>query len=254
MKLIVNADDLGMSEAITHRILEAHRRGIVRSASAFPHGPALRLARKAGLALGLHVNLSFGSPLAPDVPSLVDAGGAFVAPMELLSRRGLADEIAREIDAQIRCFADESGALPDHLDAHQHLAYLHPEAFAPFADAARSWQIPIRCPLEFAIPERFDRFVARLVRDHPTLNRDLFRETAAAVRRHLHSELRYPDVLHHDFGTFDLETMAAGITELMSHPGDRDDELAFLTAPETHDAIRRQRIELTTFQYVAEAA
>ncbi|MGC0774685.1 MAG: ChbG/HpnK family deacetylase, partial [Candidatus Acidiferrum sp.] len=68
--LIVNADDLGWTEGVNRGIAEAHRNGIVTSASLLANGAAfasgVEVTRKTpGLGVGVHLNLSDGEPVAP---------------------------------------------------------------------------------------------------------------------------------------------------------------------------------------------
>jgi hypothetical protein len=67
--LLVTADDYGMCPERDRGILEAHRRGIVTSASLLVTGgsvaSAVRAASEQGMQLGLHLNLSEGPPAAP---------------------------------------------------------------------------------------------------------------------------------------------------------------------------------------------
>jgi len=82
--LIVNADDLGWTAGVNRGIAEAHRNGIVTSASLLANGrafeEAVEFARATrDLGVGVHLNLSDGPPVAPReaVPSLLNASGAF---------------------------------------------------------------------------------------------------------------------------------------------------------------------------------
>src|SRR3989338_75698 len=84
-RLVVNADDLGLSRAVNAGIAEAHRRGIVTSTSCLVVGPAWEEAVQVlrGLpALGVGVHLAWveGRPVNDParVPSLVDRNGRFL--------------------------------------------------------------------------------------------------------------------------------------------------------------------------------
>src|SRR5258708_3514562 len=81
---IVNGVDLGWPSGVNRGIGEAHRKGIVPSASLLASGEAfgdaVDLARKTeGLGLGVHLNLSDGPPIAaPEaVPSLLNNADEF---------------------------------------------------------------------------------------------------------------------------------------------------------------------------------
>jgi len=118
-RLIVNADDLGYDPEIDRGILEAHRDGVVTSATAMVDtlfaAEALRAA-PASLGVGLHVVLE-------------DPCGAGRA--------------AGEIRRQLARFAALRGAPPTHLDSHRH-AHARPGLLAPFAEVAAEQRLPLR--------------------------------------------------------------------------------------------------------------
>ncbi len=123
--LIVNADDLGWTEGVNRGIAEAHRNGIVTSASLLANGRAFAngvelLRAMPGLRVGVHLNLSQGEPVAAreQVKSLVEGF------LLRLARRGLLlEEVEREWDAQIRKVRG-AGIQPTHLDGHKHMHML----------------------------------------------------------------------------------------------------------------------------------
>jgi hopanoid biosynthesis associated protein HpnK len=133
--LIVNADDLGWTEGVNRGIAEAHRNGIVTSASLLANGSAfasgVEVARSVpGLGVGVHLNLSDGPPVAARelVTSLVNDRGEFEGgPENLLlrvARGGLAlHEVEQEWEAQIEKVRD-AGIQPTHLDGHKHVHML----------------------------------------------------------------------------------------------------------------------------------
>jgi hopanoid biosynthesis associated protein HpnK len=133
--LIVNADDLGWTAGVNRGVAEAHRNGIVTSASLLANGEAVaeavELARDtSGLGVGVHLNLNDGPPVAPreSVPSLVNDSGEFEGgPDGLLLKiatRGLAmREVEIEWEAQISKVRN-AGIEPTHLDGHKHVHML----------------------------------------------------------------------------------------------------------------------------------
>jgi chitin disaccharide deacetylase len=282
--LIVNADDLGMSEAVTRGILEAFERGVVRSASAFvtcPAAPAgIAAARRTapGLALGLHVDLSFGHALGrpAEHPGLVRMDGSFRPALEVLALRDswVEDAIAREIRRQILRFEAIAWRLPDHLDAHQHLAYLNPQAFAALARTAVAFELPIRSPLAFADPTRFRPIAERLTERRGVPSewlRDLPDEVARVLRAY--PALRFPRMLETRFSDAEatpatlmqiLGGLEEGTTELMCHPGfgdgdvasgdpARERELDVLTSPAAREWVKAAGATLATFGDVGRA-
>src|SRR4051812_35977187 len=83
-QLVVTADDFGISRGVNRGIVEAHRNGLVTSASLMPNLPSAedaltRATTCPDLGLGLHLTLTAGRPLSPPdrVPTLVDADGQF---------------------------------------------------------------------------------------------------------------------------------------------------------------------------------
>ena len=133
--LIVNADDLGWTDGVNRGIVEAFHHGIVTSTSLLANGAAfaggVEAARSApGLGVGVHLNLSDGSPVADreTVTSLLNNDGEFAGgPENLLLRRARRElslaEVENEWDAQIQKVRD-AGISPTHLDGHKHVHML----------------------------------------------------------------------------------------------------------------------------------
>ena len=101
--LVVNADDLGRTRGINAGVLEAHRKGLVTSATlmvsfAAAEEAALALADHAELGVGLHVTLTGAMPTLPSrrVRSLVGADGRFPSRPE-----GIHDPDPRELRGEI---------------------------------------------------------------------------------------------------------------------------------------------------------
>jgi predicted glycoside hydrolase/deacetylase ChbG (UPF0249 family) len=101
-RLVVNADDLGMSPGVNEGILEAHAHGIVTSASLMVSRPG---AEHAAALLEAHPELSVGLHFEEDgVHDLDDPGQA----QELFG-------------AQLERFRDLTGSDPTHIDSHHHV-------------------------------------------------------------------------------------------------------------------------------------
>jgi len=135
-RLIVTADDFGLSEAVNEGVERAHRDGVLTSASLMVAGPAAADAvRRAkalpNLSVGLHLVVIEGPAVLPpqEIPDLVDAGGRFPSAQFRLGinyafRPGVRDQLAAEIRAQFAAYA-ATGLRLDHADAHKHMQ-LHP--------------------------------------------------------------------------------------------------------------------------------
>ena len=77
-RLIINADDFGLTPGINRAIIELHRAGVLTSATLMATGPAFddaaALARSnPSLGVGCHIVLTDGSPASPPetIPSLL---------------------------------------------------------------------------------------------------------------------------------------------------------------------------------------
>jgi chitin disaccharide deacetylase len=133
--LIVNADDLGWTEGVNRGIAEAHRGGLVTSASLLANGRAFVSARDLArsnpeLGVGVHLNLSNGTPTASpeDIGGLLNANGLLHYTtdslfLRIVTRRLDLDEVQREWEAQIRKIR-AAGIIPTHLDGHKHVHML----------------------------------------------------------------------------------------------------------------------------------
>jgi chitin disaccharide deacetylase len=113
--LIVNADDLGLSEAVNEGVWTAHTEGVVTSASLMVRqGAAPAAAEEAAsypdLGIGLHIDLGEWN---------YEAGEWTQAYMHCDTDDR--DAVEAECRAQIERFRALLGRDPDHLDSHQHV-------------------------------------------------------------------------------------------------------------------------------------
>ncbi len=233
--LIVNADDLGRTSGINAGVFEAHRRGIVTSATlmvayAAAAEAAAELAANPDLGVGLHVALTGGPPVLPAkrLPSLVDGAGRLPRKPEGL---GSADptEVLAEVRAQLDRFRRLTGRLPTHLDGHHHCHQV-PAVLDAVVAVAREHGLPVRdagqgmrARLEEAGLATTDRFVNRFYGD----------------------EVRLDALLEI------LGELEPGSTEVMCHPGLADEELI---AGSAYTVEREREIELLTHPEVVRAA
>lgn len=139
-RLIVNADDFGLSSSVNAAVIQAHRNGILTTASLMVNEPgcaeAVRLAQEnPRLGTGLHLTLLMGhSALAPAaIPGLVNARGEFSnspvgVGMNYFFKGKLRSQLRAEIHAQFEKFHD-TGLKLDHVNGHLHL-HLHPVIFS----------------------------------------------------------------------------------------------------------------------------
>lgn len=247
-RLIVNADDYGRTEGINRGTIEAHRNGIVTSATVMILEPAAAVGIRRSLleaprlALGLHCMLTGGGSPASDpalLPTLAP-GGRFARNAEALPAVLDAGEIRRELEAQIALFEEAAGKPPSHLDSHHHCA-LHPAVEPIFGSIARERGIPARA--------------------------------ASASARHAlrESGVRVPDFFFDGFyaqgATVEnllsiIDSLPEGSSELMCHPGhadrelragssyagERESEIRALTDPRVRAKLEERRVALISFE------
>lgn len=243
-RLIVNADDFGRTPGVNRGVVEAHRRGVVTSATMMVNQPAAEeaaaLARDTTLGVGLHLCLTDGSPTLPPpiVPSLVDRHGVFSKAIEGLAKADPV-ELQSEIRAQVRRFALLMGRLPTHLDGHHHCHEV-PGVLDAVIPVAREMRLPVR-------------------------------STSVEVRARLWREgVRTPEGFVADFHgeratvatlISTLDRLLPGVTELMCHPAEVDEalsgsssyaapraqELLALTDPRVQDKVEKAGVVLTDF-------
>ena len=146
-RLIVNADDFGLSPSVNAAVIRAHREGILTTASLMVNEPgfdeAVKLAKEnPRLGVGLHLTLLLGRAALPPekIPGLVNARGEFSRSpigvgLRYFFQRGLREPLRAEIRAQFEKF-HATGLPLDHVNGHLHLQ-LHPVIFKILmADAA----------------------------------------------------------------------------------------------------------------------
>jgi chitin disaccharide deacetylase len=148
-RLIVNADDFGMTTGVNRAVAEAHQHGVITSTSLMATGPAfqsaLEVAAHHRFSVGCHVVLLEGAPLlsAEQIPGLVtgepDGAHRFRHRLGEFIRAATTgrlppEEIAREAAAQIRKI-QRAGMAVSHVDTHKH-AHAFPEVFRPLMRAA----------------------------------------------------------------------------------------------------------------------
>ena len=159
-RLIVNADDFGLTAGVNRAIVELHAAGVLTSASLMARAAgtreAIELAHTApSLGVGCHVVLADGEPVLPakQIPSLIDRRTGQFLPtltaflLRLFSGAILSSHIEAEAAAQMD-FQQSMGTKLDHFDTHKHL-HMFPAVLGPLLRAARAAGISaVRNPFE----------------------------------------------------------------------------------------------------------
>lgn len=155
-RLIVNADDFGLTSGVNRAILELHRAGALTSATLMARAAAtdeaIELARATpSLGVGCHVVLVDGQPVSHDLPTLAPRGSLHLKLSGFLKKLlmgGIRDqEIEREASSQIAAL-QQRGVLLTHIDTHKH-THMFPRVLRPVLRAARACGIrTVRNPFE----------------------------------------------------------------------------------------------------------
>jgi predicted glycoside hydrolase/deacetylase ChbG (UPF0249 family) len=224
--LIVNADDFGLSDGVNEGVIQAHRHGIVTSASLMVRQPA---ARAAGILARESHELSVGIHL--DLGEWKFENGQWVALYERVSL-GDASALEREVDAQLAIFQEIMGRAPTHIDAHQHA-----HRNEPLLTIAKTRSAELGVPLRKFTPG--------------------FRYCGDFYGQDDEGKL-YPERVTAEFLIALVGSFEDGVTELCVHPAARVDfegaygaervaELAALCDPRVRVAVEAAEIELVSF-------
>lgn len=280
-RLIINADDFGLTAGVNRAIADANRSGVLTSATmmanarAFAEAAALAKSQPS-LKTGCHVVLIDGDPVSAKLPSLTNGSTRFRTSLKQFAvaavRRQISvDEIQQEAEAQIRKIQSQ-GITLTHIDSHKH-THMFPHVLRPVLRAAKACGIKaVRNPFEplRAWPHNavlgtpalwlrsagvtaFQMFAGEFrsaIKEEGMLSTDGTVGIAATGKLDQKMLLRI------------LTALPEGTWELVCHPGysdsdlqaagtrltaSRETELAALISGETKDALKRQKIELISY-------
>lgn len=243
-RLIVNADDFGLTEGVNRSIIQLAAHGALTSTTLMATGAAFEDAVRSArtqpeLGIGCHVVLVDGCPAAPadQITSLLSATAAFRPTLgnfvrDLLLGHIRESEIETEARAQIRRLQSHGIALT-HVDTHKH-THMFPAVLRPLLRAAQQCGIrAIRNPFE---PE----WAVRATLGAPALRRLEVRLLRGSLQAAFHKLVSQAGLATTDgaigvlaTGTLDAPTIQRltaaalpGTWELVCHPGYNDTALA----------------------------
>jgi predicted glycoside hydrolase/deacetylase ChbG (UPF0249 family) len=282
-RLVVTADDVGLARGMTLGALKAHTEGIVTAVAVAATGrdfaPAVAaIAELQGIGhaldVGIHWTLVEETPLSPagQVRSLLTGGGEPLPHFRAFARRYASGRLKPvEIEGELRRQTEkllETGLPVLHANAHQHLHVL-PPVFEIATRLAEEYAIPfLRIPGEPAARRRLTLRHAQLA----ILNRYGQKARQKAAGRTVEAADRTVGIL--DAGHLSPDKLpriladAAGVTELVCHPGlgDRDlaalyptweyewdRETATLCDPNLPAALAAAGLELTSFSQLGQS-
>ena len=267
-RLIVNADDFGLSTSVNEAVIRAHRDGILTTASLMVNEPgfdeAVRLAREnPRLGVGLHLTLLMGhAALAPEkIPGLVNQRGEFSnspvgVGLRYFFNRGLQESLRAEIHAQFEKF--QGTGLPlDHVNGHLHL-HLHPVIFnILMADAGPLGIRHLRLTRDCLARSRrmsSGRWFYRI--SHAAIYELLSGRARKilAAKRIRHAQITFgllqDSRVDEEYILKLLTDLPPGDSELYSHPSmDKfKHEFAALVSPRVRELVKQRGIELIRYQ------
>lgn len=241
-KLIVNADDFGLTEGNTIATILCHETGILTSTTLMVNMPYANLAASLAakhptLGVGVHLVLTIGRPLVEGAKSFTDEDGNFRRPSSYEDGKPHADldELYTEWKAQIEKFIEIMGRKPTHIDSHHHVH-------------SRPWhmEVTMRLAKEYDLPVRLQAFDEDYDYPHAYLTSGFYDKTATLAY--------FSD--DNEFGLLDHE-----IAEVMCHPAfidqrlldissyntARANEMQILRDPQVKAWVEKNNIELINF-------
>lgn len=248
-RLIINADDLGLTTGINLGVCECADAGLVRSSTLMANGPAFddavnRVKGREGFGTGIHFVLTGLKPVAPaqKLGGLLGPEGLLPAgPIGLLGKieadKSLRNAVRCELFAQAEKIFD-SGITPTHFDCHKHV-HIIPAVLDSMVEIAARFSVKwVREPFEPNGSWRLSRdlekdLVPKFLKQFSLaraslLARPAFRscvrraglQTPAGVYGISFTGLMSEDILKRLCGI-----LPPGLSELMTHPGIVDAEL-----------------------------
>ncbi len=150
MKVIINADDYGLTRGVSEGILLGMRNGVITDTSAIVNADAFeecaRLARTQGIkAMGLHCLLTMGKPLSDPqtIPSLVNEQGMFMSREQFMAADISLTEAEAELELQIAKL-QRSGLQLSHIDTHHGFMGKSKAMSELFIKLAKKYHVPLR--------------------------------------------------------------------------------------------------------------
>jgi hopanoid biosynthesis associated protein HpnK len=286
-RLIVNADDFGLTQGVNRAIVEAHSSGIVTSATLMANGGACEDAiqqavSKPRLSVGCHVVLVDGLPVlgggrTPTLSNRKADDGRFYEGLSGFALRAAIgridpEEIEAEVSAQIRKL-QAAGVAVSHVDTHKH-THIFPTVLRPLLRAARACGVPaVRNPFG---PVHFSILTKRLslwkrygqVTVLSRLGRTFRKSVADAGMLTPDGTVGIVSTGAMDGRLFEniVDRLPEGTWELVCHPGYNDAdlrriktrlresravELRLLTSPEARETLARSGVQLISYRDLA---
>ncbi|MET1171626.1 carbohydrate deacetylase [Paenibacillus amylolyticus] len=251
MKLIVNADDYGITMRVSEGILHGMKQGLITDTSALVNSVHFEkssvMALEAGItAMGVHLNLTFMAPVleASAVQSIVDESGRFYRKPGLIPASYDPGEVRTELKAQIEKFL-ASGLKLNHLDTHHGVSIKDTQMLDLVMELAREYNVPTRRDdllsgqFEGKLADAGIRSTDRLCGDPamPSLQESWFR---SVLEQYKDTEYIVEIAGHPGYADEELRNISSLVDE-------REHDLALLMNPALKEYVTEQGIQLISY-------
>ncbi|MFY0654538.1 MAG: polysaccharide deacetylase family protein [Cyclobacteriaceae bacterium] len=238
--IMLHADDIGMCEEANISARRYLLNSDIQSAAAMPPCPYFEdiikwAAENPDIDMGLHLALTsewkthrWPSVLPVDeVPGLIDDEGMLWRKVEDVVRNSNADEVSREVRAQIEKSLS-LGYRPDHIDTHMGTLYAHPEFAKEYLKIAMEYNIPANA-IELSNPKVADIYRKQgypitddLIKsmDSYTLPKLDFFTSAPNAKSYDEKKQAFMELIN---------ALEPGITEIIFHPSEDTENLKTIT-------------------------
>ncbi len=208
-KVIINADDFGLTKGCNNGIIKGMTEGIITSTTIMMNMPeskhAIELAKAYGIKdIGIHLTLTCGAPLSEpmQVPSLVNTEGKFYSRRWELFPKIKKEDAEKELRNQIETFLSY-GIQCSHFDSHHHV-HMYEEISEVVLNLAKEYNVALRQPSEH-LKKRINEMK---IPTTDCFSMEFYGEKATLTK------------IKSIIGCIDDETI-----EIMTHPAYPDDEL-----------------------------
>lgn len=240
-KVIVSADDLGMSKGINDAISVAFEEGVLTSASImanmaeYEDAVTNTIARNREMGIGIHVCLTEGMSILhrKEIPLLVNDDGVFNNGFIEVFIKSKSDRFMSQVHAEMKAQFERvrcDGIEIDHVNGHHHI-HMIPRVF----DCVRELGEANGCKGVRLSNERFGgrwremglKYVVRPLMNGNIVKKIMLSVLAMSIRKRLKG-MRCPDYCYGvlDSGGMDertlryiLNSVKPGVTEIITHPG-----------------------------------
>ncbi|ELW9233896.1 ChbG/HpnK family deacetylase [Proteus mirabilis] len=171
-KIIINADDFGLSQTVNRAIIDCFHHNIINSTTILVNmnstDEAIQLAKDLNLSVGIHLNLVEGCSLTSEIkcfPQIYNnEKNKFdfnIKRFSLKLNKHLSNAIKKELDYQI-CYLFDNNIYPTHLDSHQHTHTIYP-IFNIVKELSKKYNLKVRIPRTTGSNSKLKKFYKKII-------------------------------------------------------------------------------------------